>query len=62
MSPAGFELTVPTSEQSQTHALDRAANAIGRQHCASVRSEGGKADLDRITCATVCQRAYCARG
>ena len=29
MPPAGFEPTIPTSEQSQTHALDRTATGIG---------------------------------
>jgi hypothetical protein len=28
--PAGFETIVPASERSQTHALDRAANMMGR--------------------------------
>jgi len=30
MSPAGFEHTISTGEQPQTHALDRAATGIGR--------------------------------
>jgi len=29
MSPVGFEPVIPASERTQTHALDRAANAIG---------------------------------
>ena len=29
MPPAGFEPTIPASEQPQTHALDRAATGIG---------------------------------
>jgi hypothetical protein len=29
MPPAGFKTTIPVSEQPQTHALDRAATAIG---------------------------------
>ena len=29
MSPAGFETAIPTNEQPQTHALDRAATGIG---------------------------------
>ena len=29
MPPAGFETAIPTSEQPQTHALDRAATEIG---------------------------------
>jgi hypothetical protein len=29
MPPAGFEPTIPVSEQPQTHALDRAATGIG---------------------------------
>ena len=29
MPPAGFENTVPSSERSQTQALDRAATGIG---------------------------------
>jgi hypothetical protein len=29
MPPAGFESTIPISERSQTHALDRAATGIG---------------------------------
>ena len=29
MPPAGFEPTIPASEQLQTHALDRAATGIG---------------------------------
>ena len=28
--PAGFEPTIPASEQPQTHALDRAATGIGK--------------------------------
>jgi hypothetical protein len=28
MSPAGFELAIPASEQPQTHAFDRAATGI----------------------------------
>ena len=31
MSPAGFEPAIPASERPQTHALDRAATAIGDQ-------------------------------
>ena len=30
MPPAGFEPTIPASEQPQTHALDRAATGIGK--------------------------------
>jgi hypothetical protein len=33
MPPAGFETTIPTSEQPQTHALDRAATGIGETLC-----------------------------
>jgi len=29
MPPAGFETTIPASEQPQTHALDRAATRMG---------------------------------
>jgi len=29
MPPAGFVATIPASERSQTHALDRAATGIG---------------------------------
>jgi hypothetical protein len=29
MPPAGFETAIPASERPQTHALDRAATAIG---------------------------------
>jgi len=29
MSPAGFEVTIPANKEPQTHALDRAATAIG---------------------------------
>jgi hypothetical protein len=28
--PAGFETSIPASEQQQTHALDRAATGIGK--------------------------------
>jgi hypothetical protein len=31
MLPAGFESAIPTSEQPQIHALDRAATGIGTQ-------------------------------
>jgi hypothetical protein len=30
MPPAGFEPAVPASERPQTHALDGAANGLGR--------------------------------
>jgi hypothetical protein len=30
MPPAGFEPTIPESERTQTHALDRAATGIGQ--------------------------------
>ena len=30
MTPAGFEPAIPASERPQTHALDRAANGIGK--------------------------------
>jgi hypothetical protein len=30
MPPVGFESTIPASERSQTHALDRATTGIGR--------------------------------
>ena len=33
MPPAGFEPTIPASEHSQTHALDRAATGIGELNC-----------------------------
>jgi hypothetical protein len=29
MTPAGFELAIPVSEQPQTHVLDRSATGIG---------------------------------
>ena len=32
MPPAGFEPTIPASERSQTHTLDRAATEIGELH------------------------------
>jgi hypothetical protein len=31
MLPAGFEPTIPASERSQTHGLDRAVTGIGRK-------------------------------
>jgi hypothetical protein len=37
MAPAGFEPTIPSSERSQTHTLDRAATRID-QHGTRVKS------------------------
>jgi hypothetical protein len=39
MPPAGFEPTIPASERPQTHALDRAATAIGESRNYQVHNE-----------------------
>ena len=45
MSPAGFELAIPTSERPQTHALDRAATGKGYEVCLALIKSG---DLQRL--------------
>jgi len=38
MPPTGFELTIPASERSQTHALDRVATEIGKHKLLPIRN------------------------